>query len=41
MLVDAMTYQPENPGFAPRIAELDGRIAHASAIGADGGAHPT
>ncbi|CAN7447898.1 hypothetical protein [Rhizobium sp. LjRoot258] len=27
MLVDAMTCQPENAGFAGRLAELDGRIA--------------
>ena len=27
MLVDAMTYQPGNAGFARRIEELDGRIA--------------
>lgn len=30
MLVDAMTYQPENTGFARRIAELDNRIARAA-----------
>jgi len=27
LLVDALTYQPENLGFAGRLAELDGRIA--------------
>ncbi|MEK1897753.1 MAG: hypothetical protein AAAB20_31535, partial [Rhizobium sp.] len=27
MLVDAMTCQPENAGFAGRLTELDGRIA--------------
>lgn len=37
MLVDAMTYQPENLGFARRMAELDDRIARG--LKADGVAH--